>query len=144
MTQVKTGDTVRIHYTGTLETGETFDTSSGRDPLEFVVGSGQIIPGLDKALPGMAIGESKTVAVPCAEAYGETNPEARQDVPRDSIPAEIPVDPGTQLQMQTQTGQVIPVTVVEVTDEVVVLDANHPLAGKDLTFQIELVDVVAA
>jgi len=144
MTQVKTGDTVRIHYTGTLETGETFDTSSGRDPLEFVVGSGQIIPGLDKALPGMAIGESKTVAVPCAEAYGETNPEARQDVPRDSIPAEIPVDPGTQLQMQTQTGQVIPVTVVEVTDEVVVLDANHPLAGKDLTFQIELVDVIAA
>ncbi len=144
MTQVKTGDTVRIHYTGTLETGETFDTSSGRDPLEFVVGSGQIIPGLDKALPGMAIGESKTVAVPCAEAYGETNPEARQDVPRDSIPAEIPVDPGTQLQMQTQTGQVIPVTVAEVTDEVVVLDANHPLAGKDLTFQIELVDVIAA
>lgn len=144
MTQVKTGDTVRIHYTGTLETGETFDTSSGRDPLEFVVGSGQIIPGLDKALPGMAIGESKTVAVPCAEAYGETNPEARQDVPRDSIPAEIPVDPGTQLQMQTQTGQVIPVTVVEVTDEVVILDANHPLAGKDLTFQIELVDVIAA
>ncbi|MDG1116409.1 MAG: peptidylprolyl isomerase [Flavimaricola sp.] len=144
MTQVKTGDTVRIHYTGTLETGETFDTSSGRDPLEFVVGSGQIIPGLDKALPGMAIGESKTVAVPCAEAYGESNPEARQDVPRDSIPAEIPVDPGTQLQMQTQTGQVIPVTVVEVTDEVVILDANHPLAGKDLTFQIELVDVIAA
>jgi peptidylprolyl isomerase len=144
MTQVKTGDTVRIHYTGTLETGETFDTSSGRDPLEFVVGSGQIIPGLDKALPGMAIGESKTVAVPCAEAYGETNPEARQDVPRASIPAEIPVDPGTQLQMQTQTGQVIPVAVVEVTDEVVVLDANHPLAGKDLTFQIELVDVIAA
>ena len=144
MTQVKTGDTVRIHYTGTLENGETFDTSAGRDPLEFVVGGGQIIPGLDKALPGMTVGESKTVPVPCAEAYGAADPAARQDVPRETIPAEIPVEPGLQLQMQTQTGQVIPVTVVEVTEQVVVLDANHPLAGKDLTFQIELVAVEPA
>ncbi|SMY08442.1 FKBP-type peptidyl-prolyl cis-trans isomerase [Flavimaricola marinus] len=144
MTEVKSGDTVRIHYTGTLENGETFDSSEGRDPLEFVVGSGQIIPGLDKALPGMTVGESKSVPVPCAEAYGEANPEARQDVPRETIPAELPVEPGLQLQMQTQTGQVIPVTVVEVSEETVVLDANHPLAGKDLTFQIELVGVDAA
>lgn len=144
MTQVKTGDTVRIHYTGTLENGDTFDSSAGRDPLEFVVGGGQIIPGLDKALPGMAVGESKTVAVPCAEAYGEADPAARQDVPRDAIPAEIPVEVGLQLQMQTQTGQAVPVTVVEVSEETVVLDANHPLAGKDLTFQIEVVAVDAA
>lgn len=144
MTQVKTGDTVRIHYTGTLDGGETFDSSAGRDPLEFVVGGGQIIPGLDKALPGMAVGESKTVAVPCAEAYGEADPAARQDVPRDAIPEEIPVEVGLQLQMQTQAGQAIPVTVVDVSEETVVLDANHPLAGKDLTFQIELVAVDAA
>lgn len=144
MTEVKSGDTVRIHYTGTLDNGDTFDSSEGRDPLEFVVGSGQIIPGLDKALPGMTVGESKTVPVPCVEAYGEANPDARQDVPRDTIPDEIPVEVGLQLQMQTQDGQVIPVTIVELHEETVVLDANHPLAGKDLTFQIELVAVDAA
>ena len=144
MTTAKTGDTVRIHYTGTLQSGEAFDSSDGREPLEFVVGGGQIIPGLDKALPGMAVGETKTVEVPCAEAYGEADPNARQDVPRASIPAEIPVAPGLQLQMQTQSGQVIPVTVAEVGEETVVLDANHPLAGKDLTFRIELVGIDAA
>lgn len=144
MAEVKTGDTVRIHYTGTLNNGDTFDSSMGRDPLEFVVGSGQIIPGLDKAIPGMAVGDKKTVPIPCAEAYGEANPEARQEVPRDTIPAEIEVSAGLELQMQTQTGQVIPVTVVEVTDETVVLDANHPLAGKDLNFDIELVGIDAA
>ncbi len=144
MTQVKTGDTVRIHYTGTLDTGETFDSSQGREPLEFVVGSGQIIPGLEKAVPGMAVGETKTVAVPCDDAYGQANPEAKQDVPRETIPADIPLDPGTRLQMQTPNGQVVPVTVISADDEKVVLDANHPLAGKDLTFKIEVVDVKAA
>ncbi|SLN49593.1 FKBP-type peptidyl-prolyl cis-trans isomerase [Roseisalinus antarcticus] len=144
MTQVKTGDTVRIHYTGTLDDGATFDSSQGRDPLEFEVGSGQIIPGLDKALPGMAVGETKTVAVPCADAYGEADPAARQAIPRDQIPDDVPVDPGTRLQMQTPQGQVVPVTVVEATDAEVTLDANHPLAGKDLTFAIELVDINAA
>lgn len=144
MTQVKTGDTVRIHYTGTLEDGATFDSSDGRDPLEFEVGSGQIIPGLDEALPGMEVGEKKTVAVPCAQAYGEPDPSARQSVPRDQIPEDIPVDPGTRLQMQTPQGQVVPVTVIEATDAEVTLDANHPLAGKDLTFDIELVEIKAA
>ena len=141
MTQVKTGDTVRIHYTGTLTDGSTFDSSQGRDPLEFTVGSGQIIPGLDKAIPGMTVGDKKTVQVPAEDAYGETNPEARQDVPRAEIPDDIPLDLGTQLQVQAQGGQVLPVTVVAVTEEVVTLDANHPLAGKDLTFNIELVSV---
>lgn len=144
MTQVKSGDTVRIHYTGTLGNGETFDSSQGREPLEFTVGSGQIIPGLDKALPGMEVGEKKQVQVPCSEAYGESDPNARQAVPRDQIPADIPVDPGTRLQMQTPQGQVLPVTVVECTDQEVTLDANHPLAGQDLTFDIELVDVKSA
>ncbi|MBO6853777.1 MAG: peptidylprolyl isomerase [Marivivens sp.] len=144
MTQVKAGDTVRIHYTGTLTTGETFDSSEGRDPLEFVVGSGQIIPGLDKAIPGMEVGDKKTVEVPCVEAYGESDPNARQSIPRGQIPENIPVDPGTQLQMQAPSGQVIPVVVVSANDEEVVLDANHPLAGKDLTFAIELVGLDAA
>lgn len=144
MTQVKSGDTVRIHYTGTLHDGTTFDSSEGRDPLEFQVGSGQIIPGLDKAIPGMEVGEKKTVNVPCDEAYGPVDPQMRQAVPREGIPADIPLDLGTRLQMQTQQGQVTPVTVVEVTDEQVMLDANHPLAGQDLTFAIELVQIAEA
>ena len=141
MTQVKTGDTVKIHYTGTLTDGTTFDSSAGRDPLQFQVGSGQIIPGLDSALPGMAVGDRKTVQVPCADAYGAANPQARQAVPRDQIPAEIPLEPGTRLQMQTPQGQVVPVTVAEVSETEVTLDANHPLAGKDLVFDIELVEI---
>ena len=141
MTQVKSGDTVRIHYTGTLTDGTTFDSSQGRDPLEFTVGSGQIIPGLDSAIPGMTVGDKKTVAVPAEDAYGASNPDARQDVPRAEIPADIPLDLGTQLQVQAPDGQVLPVTVVAVTEEVVTLDANHPLAGKDLTFDIELVEI---
>jgi len=144
MTQVKAGDTVRIHYTGTLTTGETFDSSEGRDPLEFVVGSGQIIPGLDKALPGMEMGEKKTVQVPCAEAYGESDPSAMQSIPRGQIPENIPVEPGTQLQMQAPSGQVVPVGVVSANEEEVVLDANHPLSGKDLIFAIEIVGINAA
>jgi peptidylprolyl isomerase len=141
MTQVKEGDTVRIHYTGTLTDGATFDSSEGRDPLEFTVGSGQIIPGLDQALPGMAVGEKKTVEVPADQAYGHPDPNARQAVPRADIPADIPLDLGTQLQVQTPQGQVMPVTVIEVTEDQVTLDANHPLAGKDLTFAIELVEI---
>lgn len=142
MTQVKPGDTVRIHYTGTLADGSTFDSSAGRDPLEFTVGSGQIIPGLDIALPGMAVGDKKVVEVPCAQAYGEADPNARQAVPRAEIPADIPLDLGTQLQVQTPTGQVMQVVVAKVTDTEVTLDANHPLAGRDLTFAIELMDIV--
>ncbi|MFN3663195.1 peptidylprolyl isomerase [Yoonia sp.] len=144
MTQAKAGDTVQIHYTGTLNDGATFDSSAGRDPLEFVVGSGQIIPGLDAAIPGMTVGDKKTVQVPCADAYGDLNPDARQAIPREEIPADIPLDPGTQLQMQTPQGQVVPVTVAEVTEAEVTLDANHPLAGKDLTFDIEMVAIKAA
>jgi len=141
MTQVKPGDKVRIHYTGTLADGTTFDSSQGREPLEYTVGSGEIIPGLDSALPGMAEGESKTVEVPCAEAYGEHNPEARQAIPRAQVPDNIPLEIGTRLQLQTPQGQVMPVTVAEVTEEEIVLDANHPLAGQDLTFAIELVSI---
>ena len=142
MTQVKPGDTVRIHYTGTLDDGTVFDTSDGRDPLEFTVGSGEIIPGLDAELPGMAAGEEKTVTVAAVDAYGEADPAARQAIPRGQVPDELPLDLGTVLELSTPEGRSMPVTVVEVTEEVVVLDANHPLAGRDLTFAFELVEIV--
>jgi len=141
MAEVKAGDTVRIHYTGTLLDGTVFDSSDGRDPLEFEVGSGMIIPGLDSALPGMAVGDKKLVNIPCADAYGPINPAMQQGVPRDGIPDDIPLDVGTTLQMQTPDGQAMPVTIVNVTEDEVILDANHPLAGKDLNFDIELVSV---
>ena len=142
MTDAKTGDTVRIHYTGTLDDGTTFDSSEGRDPLEFVIGSGQIIPGLDAALPGMVVGEEKTVRIPPEQAYGQPNPDARQRIPREGIPADIALDPGTRLQMSTPDGRAIPVVVVEAGEDDVLLDANHPLAGKDLTFAFQLVEIV--
>lgn len=141
MTQAKSGDTVRIHYTGTLLDGSTFDSSKGRDPLEFVVGSGQIIPGLDAAIPGLAVGDKKEVNVPCQEAYGPINPEMRQAIPREGIPDEVPLEIGIQLQMQSPDGQVLPVTVVEMDEATVTLDANHPLAGQDLIFNIEVTSI---
>lgn len=144
MTQAKAGDTVQIHYTGTLHDGATFDSSAGRAPLEFVVGAGQIIPGLDAAIPGMGVGDKKVVAVACADAYGDHHADACQAIPRADIPADIPLEIGTQLQMQTPQGQIVPVIVAAVSETEVTLDANHPLAGKDLTFAIEMVAINAA
>ncbi|WP_298936566.1 peptidylprolyl isomerase [uncultured Ruegeria sp.] len=141
MTEIKQGDTVRIHYTGTLLDGNVFDSSEGRDPLEFVVGSEQIIPGLDSAMPGLSVGEKKRVEIACVDAYGPINPGMRQDVPREGIPDDIPLDPGTQLQMQTPDGQTLPVTIVDANEATVTLDANHPLAGQDLVFEIEVVSI---
>ncbi|WP_170517674.1 FKBP-type peptidyl-prolyl cis-trans isomerase [Ruegeria atlantica] len=141
MTEIKQGDTVRIHYKGTLLDGNVFDSSEGRDPLEFVVGSGQIIPGLDTAMPGLTAGDKKRVEIACVDAYGPINPAMRQQIPREGIPDDIPLEPGTQLQMQTPDGQALPVTVVEVDDATVTLDANHPLAGQDLIFDIEVVSI---
>jgi len=141
MAQVKTGDKVAIHYTGTLDDGTTFDSSEGREPLEFEVGSGMIIPGLDVALPGMEVGEKKVVKIDAKDAYGPINPEMRQAIPREGIPADIPLQVGVQLQMQTPDGQAMPVTVVDLDDATVTLDANHPLAGKDLQFDFEVVRI---
>ncbi|MES0810179.1 peptidylprolyl isomerase [Roseibium sp. SCPC15] len=141
MTEAKSGDTVRLHYKGTLDDGSVFDSSEGRDPLEFTVGSGQIIPGLDKAIPGMKIDDEKIVRVEAAEAYGPHNPAAKQAVPRSNIPENVPLEVGLQLQAQTENGQMMSVTVVEVSDDEVILDANHPLAGKDLTFEIRLIGI---
>jgi peptidylprolyl isomerase len=141
MTQATAGCTVSIHYTGTLDDGSQFDSSEGRDPLTFQMGEGQIIQGLEAALEGMSVGEKKTVTIPAEQAYGARHAEAVQEVPRDMIPDHIPLDPGTALQMQTPNGSMMPVTVTAVTDEAVTLDANHPLAGQDLTFAVEVVSV---
>jgi FKBP-type peptidyl-prolyl cis-trans isomerase 2 len=141
MSEVKSGDKVRIHYKGTLADGTVFDSSEGRDPLEFTVGTGQVIVGMDKEMVGMTVGEKKTIVAVADEAYGQRQDDAQQDVPREMIPAEIPLEVGMQLQMQSPEGQVIPVSVVSVGEETVTLDANHALAGKDLTFDIELVEI---
>ncbi|MEM9426511.1 MAG: peptidylprolyl isomerase [Pseudomonadota bacterium] len=142
MTEAKEGDTVRIHYTGTLSDGSTFDSSEGRDPLEFKLGAGQVIPGFDKAVTGMSVGDAQTVEIPADDAYGAHNPNGRQAFPRDQVPDNVPLDLGTQLQLSGPEGQPIMVMVAEVSETEVILDANHPLAGKDLTFQIELVEIV--
>ncbi|MEO1537196.1 MAG: peptidylprolyl isomerase [Pseudomonadota bacterium] len=144
MSEAKSGDTVRIHYTGTLSDGSTFDSSDDRDPLEFTLGSGQVIPGFDKAVTGMTVGEAQTVEIPAADAYGAHDPNGRQPFPRDQVPGNVPLDIGTRLQLSGPQGQPIMVTVAEVTETEVILDANHPLAGKDLTFTIELMEIVAA
>ena len=142
MTQAaKAGDKLRIHYTGRLDDGTVFDNSEGRDPLEFTVGNGEIIPGLEKAMIGMEVGESREVTVAPEEAYGARDDQRVQSVPREAIPDHIPMEPGTQLSMKTQDGQTIPVVVSNVTDSHVELDANHPLAGRTLTFDVTLVEI---
>lgn len=142
MSEAKTGDTVRIHYTGTLTDGSQFDSSVGREPLEFTIGSGQIIPGLEKEIAGMKVGDRNTVTVPADEAYGPHRQEGVQEVPRSDIPANIDLAVGTQLQAMTPDGRQMNLTVTGLTDEAVTLDANHPLAGKDLVFEVELVEIV--
>ncbi|WP_172329362.1 peptidylprolyl isomerase [Mangrovicoccus sp. HB161399] len=141
MTQSKPGDTLHIHYKGSLDDGTVFDTSEGRDPLSFQLGSGQIIPGLDAGLAGMEVGETRTVRVEAADAYGEHHPDRMQAVDRANVPDHIPTEPGTQLQVQTQDGQALQVVIAEVTEDELILDANHPLAGKALTFDVELVAI---
>lgn len=141
MTAAKAGDTVHIHYTGTLSDGTVFDSSEGRDPLSFTLGSGQVIKGFDDGVTGMEVGEKKTVNIPCEDAYGPVNPAMVQAIPRDQIPPHIPAAVGDHLQMQSPEGHIIPVVVTEVTEETITLDANHELAGKDLTFALELVSI---
>lgn len=143
MNEAKTGDTVRINYTGTLTDGTQFDSSVGREPLEFELGSGQIITGLDREVEGMKIGDKTTVTIAATDAYGPHDEQKVQNVPRDSIPAEIELQPGMQLQAQTPQGP-IALVVVNIDEAEVTVDANHPLAGKDLIFEVELVEIVKA
>lgn len=142
MTQAKSGDTVRIHYTGTLDDGTQFDSSAGRDPLEFALGGGQVIPGFDSAVDGMAVGDNKTVTIPADEAYGERHEQLVQQVPKSALPEEMEPSVGMQLQSQSPDGQVMNLVVTEVEDETITVDANHPLSGQALTFALELVEIV--
>jgi peptidylprolyl isomerase len=141
MSKAKKGDNVKVHYKGRLTNGEQFDSSEGRDPLAFTVGAGQMIKGFDDAIPGMEVGEKKTINIPAKDAYGEKNSDAIIEFPKSNIPEDMKLEPGMKLQLQNQAGQPIPVVVSEVKDDVVVLDANHELAGKELVFDIELVDI---
>ncbi len=141
MAQVKSGDTVKIHYHGKLTTGETFDSSEGRDPLEFEVGSGQVIPGFDAGVTGMEVGEKKTIHIPFMEAYGPSNPEMLIPMPKERFPADMQLEVGMPLGMSDQEGHQFQVVVVEIRESDVLLDANHPLAGKDLIFDLELVEI---
>jgi peptidylprolyl isomerase len=142
MATAQSGDTVRIHYTGTLDDGEVFDSSEGQPPLEFTLGQGEVIAGFDTAVAGMTPGEKKTVTIPAEDAYGEYRDEMVMEVDRAQLPPGMHPEEGDQLVVGTEEGDQIPVTVQAITDETILLDANHVLAGEALTFEIELVEIV--
>jgi peptidylprolyl isomerase len=142
MTQAESGDTVLFHYTGSLNDGTVFDSSSGREPLRVTLGSGQVIRGVDEALIGMAPGEEKSVTLGADEAYGPRRPELLHEVQREAIPPEVDLEVGKQLEGRDTAGQRLRLTVVDVADDTVMLDANHPLAGQDLRVDLELVQIV--
>jgi peptidylprolyl isomerase len=141
MSIAKSGDTVRVHYHGRLHSGETFDSSDGRDPLEFELGSGQVIAGFDNGVSGMTIGEKKTIEIPCAEAYGPHNEAMIIEMPKERFPEGMEVEVGMPLMMSDGQGQQLQVSVTAINEQTVTLDANHPLAGKDLIFDLELVEI---
>lgn len=141
MSTAKAGDKVKVHYTGRLKDGTQFDSSAGREPIEFEVGTGMMIKGFDDAVHGMAIGDKVTKEIPSAEAYGVENPELIINVPRTDLPPDMKPEVGQQLGMSQENGQQVPVTIKEVHEDKVVIDANHALAGKDLIFDIELVAI---
>lgn len=143
MSQAKSGDIVTIHYTGTLDDGTEFDSSAGRDPLRFTLGSDQVIPGFSKAVEGMAVGDSKTVNIPANEAYGPRREQMVQEVPRTVLPEDLEPKEGMALQARNQEGGTVNLVVTAVSDETITVDGNHPLAGKALNFDIELVDIAS-
>jgi peptidylprolyl isomerase len=140
--QVKKGDVVRVHYTGTLVDGSQFDSSVGRAPLEFTVGAGQMIAGFDAGVLGMIVGDKKTIQVDPDNGYGQKDPTAIIEFPSSHIPEGMAVEVGMKLNLQNQYGQPVPVEVVEVKEDIIIMDANHFLAGKDLVFEVELVEIV--
>lgn len=141
MSQATDGNTVKIHYTGTLEDGSQFDSSEGREPLEFTIGSGQVIVGFDNACRGMAIGDKKTVNLPPEEAYGEHNPEMVAEVERSMMPDDLEPEIGMPMHATGPNGEMLNFVIIEFTDETVTVDGNPPLAGKALTFEIEMVEI---
>ena len=143
MSEAKTGDTVHVHYTGTLDDGTVFDSSEGRDPLTVTLGSGQVIPGFEAAVVGMSVGETKKARLEPHDAYGERRDDLMLDVPRSDLPEDLEVELGTPLQLQQEDGQAVPVTVAALDESSITLDANPPLAGQALTFEMTLVDLQA-
>ncbi len=142
MAEAQQGDTVKVHYTGTLTDGTVFDSSQSRDPLQFTVGSGEVISGFDNGVQGMEVGESKTVTVVADQAYGPHRGELLVELDRQQIPSNIDLEVGQQLQIAREDGQTFAVRVTGLSENSVTLDANHPLAGQDLTFEIQLLDIM--
>ncbi len=138
----KQGDTVKIHYTGKFDSGEVFDSSEGREPLEFTIGAGQVIPGFEQGVIGMDVNDEKTIHILAKDAYGERNETLIQDVPREMFAKDMELKVGQGLRVKTKDGQSMVVIVKELKNEVVVLDANHPLAGNDLNFDIKLMEIL--
>jgi peptidylprolyl isomerase len=141
MSTARTGNTVHVHYTGRLDDGSVFDASEGREPLAFTLGEGQVIGGFDEAVEGMAVGDAKTVRIPPEEAYGERRDELLIEVPREQLPDGMSVEVGMQLQLRREDGGAMPVTVADTGEDTITLDANHPLAGEALTFELQLVAI---
>ncbi|WP_143306996.1 FKBP-type peptidyl-prolyl cis-trans isomerase [Chitinophaga vietnamensis] len=142
MQAVKNGDTIRVHYHGRLTNGTTFDSSEGRAPLEFKVGAGMVIRGFDNGVLEMQVGDKKTIHIPVDQAYGPKSPEYIMDFPKENIPADLNPEVGMELQMSNPQGHVMPVKVIAVNADSITLDANHPLAGEDLVFDLELVEIL--
>ncbi|TKJ17730.1 peptidylprolyl isomerase [Candidatus Woesearchaeota archaeon B3_Woes] len=140
---IKKGDKIKVDYTGTFDDGNVFDTSEGKQPIEFEVGAGQLIKGFDEAVVGMEKGQEKEIKLSSSEAYGDVNPELIKKVPRDKLPKDKEIKPGMVLGMGTPDGKQIPVRVTDANDKEITIDLNHPLAGKNLNFKIKVVEIVS-
>ncbi|MGA9239487.1 FKBP-type peptidyl-prolyl cis-trans isomerase [Robiginitalea sp.] len=141
MSKVKENDTVRVHYTGKLTTGEVFDSSLEREPLEVALGQGSLIPGFEKGLLDMEVAEKKTINIPKEEAYGEVQKELFQEIAKEQLPEEIKPEIGMGLVARGEDGSERQLRIAEVKDDSIIVDANHPLAGQDLVFELELVEI---
>ena len=144
MQKAKKGDKVKVHYHGKLASGEVFDSSEGREPLEFEIGSGSVIKGFEEGVNGMSAGEKKTIDIPYDEAYGPKSPEMMFEFPKEKFPKDLTVEAGLELMLSDESGEKFPVIISQIKEETVILDANHPLAGKDLVFELELVEIVGS